>query len=194
MRNAEAQKYMDETYDYFTDESKYPDDKDKGQPWYEAFMAKHVELKKLIRLEGGEYVFRAWAEQFQARSMEGIAAEIDPTPAFLPAWPAMQSHSDWIKANVPQGEGPWVAVMEYGATGEGQTIQVIAHHAESLPHFMLHCGAEVHGYYFVIGMDFYDGIPKDNKLFNYVVPETTHGFFHPRCNVDINLRYHVNCS
>lgn len=196
MRDTEtAKQYMDETYDYFMDSSKYGE-KDVGQPWYEAFMSKHRELIKLVKLDDGEYVFRAWADQFKGRTMLDIAEEIlgGEEPPFLPQWPAITSHQDWMKEHEPTGQGPFVAVMEYGATGEGQTIRVISAHAYSLPHFILHCGVRVSGYYFVIGMDFFDGVPKDNQLFNLVVPETALGFFHPQCNVDIDLKYHVNCS
>lgn len=190
-----------DTYQYFTDPAKLPKESDKGQPWYEAHMAKHHELKKLERLDDGEYVFRAWSSQFKGRTMDAIAEELRNPGDIVPLvsdWTATMSHQTWMKEHGEsrEADGPFVGVMNYGATGEGERVHVIAAHAYSLAHFILDVGKKLQGYYFVIGTTFYRNLDeaKEDRLFKRVVPDEMHGWFSPRCHVDINLLYYINCS
>lgn len=155
----------------------------------------HDELRKLKPMHDGEFVFRAWADQWpDAKNRKEIGMAMDPTERFFPEGITYASERECMEAAGEQS-GLYVATSLYFATGEGNTVQILAKSAQSLAHFILAVGEEVGGHYFVQGMDFYYGIPEGDRLFdNYVSQVARDTFFVNDGHVDINLNFHVNYS
>ena len=192
---------MWETYRFYTHPIREATEEEKKEDWYKAYMGKRVELEKLIRLDDGNYVFKEWLKQYKGRTYKDIGMEMrvakgqDPD-VFFPEGVVYSEIKDWIKANGEYDEGPYIATMEYFATGEGISYRVIASHAESLAHFILHCGKVLGGSYFVQGCNFFRSLKeaKKDQIFERFVPESAYGLFATDCYVNIDLKYHMNCS
>ena len=92
------------------------------------------------------------------------------------------------------------ATLDYMATGEGRTMALIISRAVNYREFILHCMDKLGGYYYVIGIDVFRGLPLQNRVTDLLLSsavrlDTENEMRRVNgCNYEVFLHHYVNCS
>jgi hypothetical protein len=98
----------------------------------------------------------------------------------------------------PDGEYRlYFGTLDYGATGEGNTMKFLALGARSRGDFLKRCAGEISGYY-ALGLDIYDRLPERDSVCDFLVSAAIKEWIIKEAdrggNVRIHLSHHVNYS
>jgi len=82
-----------------------------------------------------------------------------------------QEKLDFINDDTPGEYRMFSATLDYFATGEGRTTAFVANGAYSKREFLNYLIEKMRGYWFVIGMSLYEGMPVDDRVYDQLFSE-----------------------
>lgn len=108
---------------------------------------------------------------------------------------------DWLDDYTEDDSYPiFSATLDYMATGEGRTRALIISRAENYRKFIIYCMDKLDGYYFVIGINIFRGLPHQNEATNLLLSSAMRLDTENEmrsingCHYEVFLQHHVNCS
>lgn len=84
--------------------------------------------------------------------------------------------------------------LDYFATGEGRTTAFVANGAYSKREFLNYLIEKMQGYWYVIGMNLYEGMPKNDAVFDYIFSDAMKQDLDRLPYFELNLHQHYNFS
>lgn len=91
-----------------------------------------------------------------------------PRPEFPDVEKARQVTLDFIEDDTKGQYRMFSATLDYFATGEGRTTAFVANGAHSKREFLNYLIEKMRGYWFVIGMSLYEGMPVDDDIYDHL--------------------------
>lgn len=161
----------------------------KGYEEYTADYLKVREALSAVKPLDNTWVPTEWLAQYPgATSMNDVSVLINGV------WGSSYSSlREWQEAHGLKYRF-YIATLDYSATGEGQTFQVIVRQAYSLGEFIYGLEKDV-DIYFLSGMRFYDFIPERDSAFEFLVSHPLRELIEENSgHLNINLRSYVNYS
>jgi len=86
------------------------------------------------------------------------------------------------------------ATLDYFATGEGRTTGFVAQGAHSKREFLGYLIEKMRGYWFVIGMSLYEGMPVDDEVYDFLFSDSMKQEQRQLAYFECYLEQHYNFS